>query len=132
MDAQLGTGNVMDIQAMLKSMEKEWGKVKDEEIEAIKEEVEEVENEMEEVSEGEIEEKQMEEEMEENLVKEEAQVEKEEEEMEEEMEENLVDFVPKAKPGLDNIVLSSYTVKKASSRSEALMAFHERKRLESK
>ena len=96
MNAEGGTGKVMDMQVVLKSMEKEWGKVKDQEVESIKKEVGDVEKEMEEV----------------------------EREMEEEMEEN------KAEVGLDNIVLTTYTVKKSSSRSEALMAFHERKRLE--
>ena len=96
MNAGGGTGKVMDMQVVLKSMEKEWGKVKDQEVESIKKEVGDVEKEMEEV----------------------------EREMEEEMEEN------KAEVGLDNIVLTTYTVKKSSSRSEALMAFHERKRLE--
>ena len=116
-----------NMQAMLKSMDKEWGKVKDEEIESLKEEKEDVENEMEEVAEEEEkEEKEIEEEMEENGV----DIFQIGTSQNMEGEENLVDSVPKAKAGLDNIVLTTYTVKKSSSRSEALMAFHERKRLE--
>ena len=96
MDERGGTGKVMNVQTVLKSMEMEWGKVKDQEMESIKKEV----------------------------------MDKVDEVMEEVIEENLVDSGPKAGAGLDNIVLTSYTVKKSSSRSEALMAFHERKRLE--
>ena len=93
----------------------------------IKEEKEDVENEMEEVAEEEEkEEKEIEEEMEENGV----DIFQIGTSQNMEGEENLVDSVPKAKAGLDNIVLTTYTVKKSSSRSEALMAFHERKRLE--
>ena len=108
-----------NMQAMLKSMDKEWGKVKEEEIESIKEEVEDV-------AEVEKEEKEMEEEMEKNGV----DIFQIGTSQNMEGEENLVDSVPKGKAGLDNIVLTTYTVKKSSSRSEALMAFHERKRLE--
>ena len=39
MDERKDTGKVIDMQAMLKSMEMEWGKVKDQEMESIKKEV---------------------------------------------------------------------------------------------
>ena len=41
MDERKDTGKVIDMQAMLKSMEMEWGKVKGQEMESIKKEVEE-------------------------------------------------------------------------------------------
>ena len=85
MDERKDTGKVIDMQAMLKSMEMEWGKVKDQEMESIKKEV---------------------------------------------SEEILIHSGPRPEAGLENIVITPYSVKKSSSRSEALMAFHERKRIE--
>ena len=120
MDERGGTGKAMDVQAVLKSMEMEWGKVKDQEMESIKKQTVLKSMEMEW---GKVKDHEME------SIKKEV-MDKVDEVMEEVIEENLVDSGTKPGTGLDNIVLSTYTVKKSSSRSEALMAFHERKRLE--
>ena len=77
MDERKDTGKVIDMQAMLKSMEMEWGKVKDQEMESIKKEV---------------------------------------------SEEILIHSGPRPETGLENIVITPYSVKKSSSRSEALIA----------